>query len=218
MRTFGDGYRAEHRLVDGASVVVRPIAPSDADELRRAFALLSPASRLQRFLRPTPDLTDEYVTYLTCVDGESHVAFVAFLVSPDLKSERGVGVARYVRRADDARVAEAAVTVIDEAQGRGIAHLLLATLVAAARERGVEAFEVDVLATNHAVRRLLAEARAELWADDGETMTFRVPLEKLVLPDELRVRRDGFVRALIRATAEVIEAARSRAERAGAAG
>src|SRR5689334_1091439 len=120
--------------------MLRLIEPDDADELRRAFARLSPRSRYQRFLGGMPELTDPMVTYLTQVDGENHVAIVAGTDSHDLKTEVGLGVARFVRLADDPTVAEAAITVVDDVQGKGVGRLLLTALARIALAHGVRVF------------------------------------------------------------------------------
>jgi GNAT superfamily N-acetyltransferase len=178
---MGADYRAEHVLVDGMRVVVRSIRPDDADELRRAFARLSPASRYRRFFGGVGELSADTLRYLTDVDGVNHVAFVVVTISPDLKSERGLGVGRFIRSTRDPSVAEAAVTVVDDEQRRGIGRLLLMTLADAARERGVERFRADVLASNAPMLHMLEGAgavrvRESDEASDGATLTFDVPL------------------------------------------
>lgn len=165
-----------HALPDGASVLVRPIAATDEAELRRAFEKLSAASRFARFLAPIAALTDDMARYLTEVDGTNHFALVALDQTPDMKSEIGVGVARFVRLADEPEVAEAAVTVIDAYQGRGIGRALLGDLVEGARARGVERFRVSVLANNETMLSMLAEARAQLRGVEEGTLHFDVPL------------------------------------------
>jgi GNAT superfamily N-acetyltransferase len=65
-----------------------------------------------------------------------------------------VGVARYVRSNDDAEVAELAVTVIDDWQGRGLGRLLLTRLTDRARREGVRRFSAVVLGQNREALRL----------------------------------------------------------------
>lgn len=192
---------AEHVLADGTRVTIRPIRPDDGDELRRAFARLSPTSRYRRFFVQTPRLTDETVRYLTHVDGQDHVALVATTDSNDLKSEIGLGVARFVRLADDPSVADAAITVVDEAQGKGIGRLLLSELAAAARERGVRSFRGDVLVSNGPMRHLLEEAGATVREGDEDALVFDVPLDP---PDAAGAPEDQPLRRLLRLIAETI--------------
>lgn len=170
-------FREEHVLADGTRITLRFIRPDDAEELARAFERLSTRSRYQRFFAPMPRLSDEMIRYLTDVDGDRHVAIVATTESLDMKRESGLGVARYIRLAEEPTVAEAAVTVIDEAQGRGIGKLLLASLARIAREHRVLAFRGMVLADNAPMRGLLSELSATLHPEDRETLIFDVPLD-----------------------------------------
>ncbi len=71
---------------------------------------------------------------------------------------RGIGVARFVRNAEDPGLAEAAVTVTDDAQGRGLGTALLARLADRAREEGVDRFSALVLADNRDMLELLERA------------------------------------------------------------
>ena len=58
---------------------------------------------------------------------------LAVLLTPGSDAETGVGVARFVRAADDPTVAEAAIAVSDEMQHKGLGRQLTLTLARAAR-------------------------------------------------------------------------------------
>ena len=169
----------EYFLGDGTRITIRPIRPEDAGPLRAAFAELSPESRYRRFFRALTSLSDDTLRYLTQVDGKDHVALVAVVESLDLKSERGVGVARFVRSKDDPRAAEAAVTVIDAMQGKGIGTLLLQELAARAGEVGVARFRGEVLVSNEPMVRALARAGVPVTSVPGDeaTLAFEVPVD-----------------------------------------
>ncbi len=141
---------AEHvRLRDGSSVVIRPIEADDRDHLRAGFDQLSEQSRYMRFQAPLASLSDQQLAYLTDIDHHDHEALLAL----DPSSDDVVGVARFVRINDG--VAECAVVVADEWQGRGVATELLDRLVARAREEDVDRFTALVLAENAEALRLL---------------------------------------------------------------
>jgi GNAT superfamily N-acetyltransferase len=91
------------------------------------------------------------VRYFTEVDHRDHEALVA--IDPD--SGRLVGVARWVRERDKPEVAEAAITVADDWQGRGLGTLLLRCLGERAREEDIERFSAFVLAQNDDMLDLL---------------------------------------------------------------
>jgi len=196
----------EHVLPDGTRILLRLIRPDDGDELRQGFARLSPATRYYRFFSELPRLSDAMVDYLTQVDGINHVAIIAEMDSPDLKTGTGLGIARFIRLEEDPTVAEAAVTVIDEAQGRGIGKLLLAALADAARERGIKTFRGQVLASNETMRHLLDELGANVRSDDGEVLVFDVPLSHA--SEGEAEHHEHPLQRLLRAAAESIAALR----------
>ncbi len=138
-------------LRDGSRVRIRQGHSSDGGLLLRGFARLSPESRYRRFLAPMPELTEEMVRYLTEIDHRDHEAMLAL----DEQTGEGVGVARYVRDPLRPEVAEVAVTVIDDWQGRGLGALLLDVISARAREGGITTFTALMLATNDEMMDLL---------------------------------------------------------------
>jgi GNAT superfamily N-acetyltransferase len=173
----GPDLNERHTLRDGTHVVVRHIRPSDAAELRRAFDRLSPESRYRRFFGGVPQLTEGSLHYLTAVDGHDHVAIVATIDGPEPDGATGLGVARFVRLQDQPTVAEAAVTVVDDSQRKGLGRLLSTKLAEAARERGIHTFRADVLADNEPMRAIMSEIGAlEREASSG-VITYDVPLD-----------------------------------------
>ena len=179
MRT-GPDFREDHTLNDGTRIVLRHIHPDDAGELRAAFDRLSPASRYRRFFAGMPSLSPAALRYLTEVDGRDHVAILATASSPDLKSELVLGVGRFIRLQEDPTVAEAAVTVVDDTQRKGLGRILALTLAEAACERGIRTFRVDVLSDNEPMRTILDEAGAVVRARDGGIITYDIALESFV--------------------------------------
>jgi RimJ/RimL family protein N-acetyltransferase len=173
----GPDFREEHTLTDGTRVVLRHVRPSDGAELQRAFDRLSQESRYRRFFGGLPRLTDETLKYLTEVDGHDHVAIVAATDSPDLKSEIGLGIARFVRLHDERTVAEAAVTVVDDAQRKGLGRILSTILAEAARERGVHVFRAEVLADNEPMRAIMTEVGAAERGRDERVITYDIDLD-----------------------------------------
>jgi RimJ/RimL family protein N-acetyltransferase len=139
------------RLRDGSEVVVRPIRSDDRDAIVTAFERLSEQSRYQRFMTAVDELSPSQLEYLTDVDHHDHEALVAF----DPTTGDGVAVARFVRLDDDI-TAEAAVTVIDDWQGRGLGTALCNLLAERAREEGIRRFNALLLAGNDQMHDVLA--------------------------------------------------------------
>ncbi|HEV1996546.1 MAG TPA: GNAT family N-acetyltransferase [Candidatus Dormibacteraeota bacterium] len=150
--------RLETVLLDGTRVRFRQIRPDDKQWLERGMAQMSPESRYRRFFSPLDHLTAEQLTYFTEVDQVEHVAWVATL--PDEPGDPAIAVARFVRLPADHESAEAAVTVIDPYQGRGIGRALLMVLSEAAINLGVKRFSMFVLGQNENMLSLLRDAGA----------------------------------------------------------
>lgn len=122
-------------LKDGTQGVIRPIRPDDADDLQTTFQRLSMESIYLRFLSFKKELPDEEARYLATVDYSSRMAFVA--ICKENEKDIVVGVSRYVVLDTDPEIAESAVVVADEYQGRGLGKLLLWRLVNYARAKGI---------------------------------------------------------------------------------
>lgn len=144
-----------HSLRDGTVVRLRPLEPTDGDELRAGFARLSPQSRYLRFFSPLPRLPEPMLRRLLNVDGANHVAIVAETIPVYDGPPEPLGVARFVRLPDEPTAAEVGVAVADEMHGRGLETVLVTALVELARERGFAKLVFTVLAENHAMLRLL---------------------------------------------------------------
>lgn len=142
------------RLRDGARIVIRPVEPTDAEQLKAGFERLGAVSRYRRFLTEIDHLSPRQLSYLTRVDHTTHEALGAL----DAATGEGIGVARYQRDPDDARLAEIAVTVADTWQGRGVGSALLERLCARARAVGIERITARMLVGNDAAHRLIARA------------------------------------------------------------
>jgi GNAT superfamily N-acetyltransferase len=156
----------ESTLADGTRVLFRPISPEDKGRLQEGLRRLSPESRYRRFFRYIEHFTEEQLVYLTELDFENHFAWIAVL--PDETGQPGVGVGRWIRLAEKPTLAEGAVTVLDDYQGKGIGSTLLWLLARSAVEKGINYFVAYVTATNRPMLALLEELGAqELRWQDG---------------------------------------------------
>ena len=145
-------------LRDGSKVLIRQVQPADAPLLADGFARLSPQSRQMRFLTRKDQLSAAELRYFTDVDHHDHEALGAL----DQADGRGVGVARYVRDAEDPHAAEIAVTIADDWQGRGLGTELLTRLSGRARSEGICRFTALVADDNRAMAGLLQNMSASL--------------------------------------------------------
>ena len=170
-------------LRDGSRVRLRQIHSSDNELLLRGFERLSKESRYRRFLSPTPQLSQAVVRYLTEVDHHDHEAIVAL----DEESGEGIGAARYVRNSERPDVAEVAVTVVDDWQGRGLGTRLLEVVSARPRDEDIRSFTALMLATNQEMMSLL-ERLGPLRIVDREvgTVEIEMPIPEVGLSPVLR--------------------------------
>lgn len=133
-------------LLDGTLALFRPITPADKERLQEGLEMLSPQSRYLRFFSPVNHLSEEELRFFTEVDQINHVAWGA--INPDDPEVPGLGVARFVRTRDDPDIAEAAITVLDRYQRKGLGTILVALLYLLARDLGVKTLRGTVLPEN----------------------------------------------------------------------
>ena len=159
-------------LRDGSAVLIRQVHSADAPLLADGFTRLSAQSRQMRFLTRKKELSPAELRYFTDIDHHDHEALGAL----DHNDGRGVGIARYVRDAEDAHAAEIAVTIIDDWQGRGLGTELLAQLADRARQEGVHRFTALVAEDNKAIAGLLRNVSAELVRYGPGTVEYEITL------------------------------------------
>jgi RimJ/RimL family protein N-acetyltransferase len=159
-------------LRDGSTVLIRQVQSADAPLLADGFARLSARSRQLRFLTPKQALSPAELRYFTDVDHHDHEALGALYDADG----RGVGIARYVRDADDSQAAEIAVTIIDDWQGRGLGTELMAQLSERARSEGIRRFTALVAADNPAMAGLLRRVRADFVCHDPGALRYEILL------------------------------------------
>jgi GNAT superfamily N-acetyltransferase len=163
-------------LRDGTPVVVRPVFPEDRERLREGMHRLSAQSRYRRFAATVSDLTDEQLRYLTEIDHANHMAWIA--LDPKVPGEPGLGVARYVRLAEEPEVAEAAVVVADDVQGLGLGTILLSLLAVSALTYGIRTFRAYVLVENRLMLEILRDMGGVVTLEEPGVYRVDLPLSE----------------------------------------
>lgn len=137
-------------LRDGSTVHVRVMQPDDEEKLLRLLDSLSEESRWMRFLTPARGaaLAAEAHREAT-LDGSFHLVALT-------GSERIVGHAFYAVL--DQHRAEVAFTIANDFQGRGLGTILLGQLAEVAAANGIQIFEAEIAATNHAMLHVFRES------------------------------------------------------------
>jgi RimJ/RimL family protein N-acetyltransferase len=162
------------RLADGGRILIRPLRPEDRDELAARYLELSPEARRLRFFNAPDHLSERLLDYLMDVDGPDRAALAAFAI--DEEGAPGVGIARYSRSHDDPSEAEAAVTVLDRFQNRGIATALLGRLAEEARDHRVTTFTASVMWENRGLIDALRSAGAIVTPNEPGVASVRIPV------------------------------------------
>jgi acyl-CoA synthetase (NDP forming)/GNAT superfamily N-acetyltransferase len=170
---YPEHWEADVLLRDGRTAHLRPITADDGERLVSFYEAVSDQSKYFRFFSPMPRLSDKDVHRFTHVDHHERVALVLTV------ADQIIGIGRY----DVVRpgVAEVAFLVQDRHQGRGIGQLLLEHLAQAARERGVNRFEAEVLAENS---RMLQVFREQGYSVKGEYEEGVIHLEFRIDPTD----------------------------------
>jgi GNAT superfamily N-acetyltransferase len=134
-------------LLDGRTVSIRAISPSDIDALVRFHEGLTRETTRLRFFILHPHLTPNEVERFTHVDHHDREALVA-LAGPDI-----IAVGRFDRLPGSGD-AEVAFVVADGWQAHGVGTRLLEQLAHRARAEGVTGFVADTLGENHRMREV----------------------------------------------------------------
>jgi GNAT superfamily N-acetyltransferase len=143
--------------------------------------------------------TEDELRYLCEVDGMDHFAMGA-VVENVHGAQEGVAIARFVRSRDFPDVAEPAITIIDDYQGKGLGRKLLRRLITAARERGVERFHTEFLRSNEKTAQLLDDyENSSIIHEEGDVVTVEFELPEPSLGERMTdaLRRSEIYRAFV---------------------
>jgi acyl-CoA hydrolase/GNAT superfamily N-acetyltransferase len=144
-----------YTLKDGGAVRFRAIKPSDEDGMRRLFYRFSDKSVYYRYFSPIKTMpharTQEYVN----VDYRQTMSIVGLVGEPT--EELIIAEARYVRSPGQT-LADVAFVVDEAYKGKGIGAFLFKILMKIAKDRGIEGFKADVLATNKPMLKVFEKA------------------------------------------------------------
>ncbi len=162
-------------LPGGHIARLRPLAPGDVCAEKTFFNGLSLGSRHQRFHFGLRELSPALLKLLTDVDQRLHRAWVVELPAP--AGAIVIADARFVCDPQRPAVAEFALAVADDWQGRGLGRRLVAHLIAQARHQGVRELFGDVLAENRRMLALMREFGMRLRTHAGGAQLVRAMLE-----------------------------------------
>ncbi len=176
---FNDNYSEKIQLLNGTYIRLRLIRPDDKQHMVNAFDHLSEGSRYKRFLGAKKALSAAELRYFTEIDQKNHFALGALDLN-DCDHETGfAGVARFIRLPTDRQCAEVGITVIDNAQGKGVGRHLIERLLCAAIERGISRLRFECLAENQDIKRLIKKLNKHVkFIHEHELLIAEVELPK----------------------------------------
>jgi GNAT superfamily N-acetyltransferase len=154
---------SQHTFKEGIKVRFRAIKPSDEEEMRRLFYRFSDQSVYYRYFAPIKVMPHSKMQEYVNVDF-SQVLSIVGLVG---ESGQGhiVAEARFIK--DQRRPWANVAFVVDERYQRlGIASYLYKMLIRCAKDRGIQGFTADILASNKSMMNVFEKG--------GETMKARL--------------------------------------------
>ena len=148
---YPNHYEFTTKLKDGHPILVRPIRPEDAPQLRELHNSLSDRSIYFRFCHALKELPPDMLAKFTQIDYDREIALVA--TDEEEGRERVIGVARSIHHIDGLS-AELAVVVGDSWHGKGVGACLFKRCMDISLERGVRKLEAYILPENRVMRSL----------------------------------------------------------------
>lgn len=151
-------YSSSETLRNGLAVTVRALHADDRERVAAAIRRLDRESIYTRLFSYRTELTEAGLDRIMRFDPETEVVLVVTVGSGD--EEAVIGSGRYVVTKPDPRerTAEIAFMVEEDYHGLGIAGRVLKHLAAIARDRGIAAFEAEVLAENKPMLAVFARS------------------------------------------------------------
>jgi acyl-CoA hydrolase/GNAT superfamily N-acetyltransferase len=139
---------ARHNFRQGVEVRFRAIKPSDEEEMRRLFYRFSDQAVYYRYFAPIKVMPHSKMQSYVNVDFSRVLSIVGLVGEPG--QGHIVAEARFIK--DQQRpYADVAFVVDEKYQGLGIATYLYKMLIRYAKDRGIQGFTADVLASNRAM-------------------------------------------------------------------
>lgn len=128
-------------LDNGRELLLRPIAPADAEPIRAGFPLLSAEEVRARYQHPIKALGEEYLYALT--NPQPGRDFVLVVAEPLPPGDALIGATARLSRQPGTRIAEFAILVSHFIAGNGLGRLLMMKLIEHANHRRLDVGGLD---------------------------------------------------------------------------
>lgn len=133
------------RAKNGEYIFIRPVRPSDAQQMIDLFDELSPETVYLRFFSPIKEISRPMLIRMTQIDYDREIALIAFSGEPGKR--KIVGVSRIIFM-PDGNQAEFAIVLADKWHGQGIGIQHLYHALYCAGQYGIETVWGPVISTN----------------------------------------------------------------------
>jgi acyl-CoA hydrolase/RimJ/RimL family protein N-acetyltransferase len=141
--------------VEGTTLVVRPIRPTDEEMMSDMFYDLSDQTIINRFFSMLKSMPHRRLQEFCCIDYEEDMSLV--VIHGRSPQQKMVAVGSYHLNPATNR-AEVAFLVADDWQGRGIGTFLMKSLVRIAKSKKIKGFTAEVMRDNVAMIALMHKA------------------------------------------------------------
>ena len=155
-RLYPSDIATRHTFKGDVEVRFRAIKPSDEEEMRRLFYRFSDRTVYYRYFSPIKVMPHARMQQYVNIDYINTLSIVGLTGPPE--EEHIIAEARFVKDRKKP-CGDVAFVVEEQYQGIGIATYLYEMLVTLARERGLQGFTADVLASNKAMMKVFEKGR-----------------------------------------------------------
>lgn len=145
---------------NGRALLIRPIRPEDETALGDLLGSLAPEDARMRFFDTMRNLPRSQLARFTQIDYDREMALVAIERDAD-GVERSLGEVRLVTDPDSV-FADFAIVVRSELKSQGLGRLLLQSIIAYARRRGIGELRGETLSSNQRMQQLAKELGFQL--------------------------------------------------------
>jgi RimJ/RimL family protein N-acetyltransferase len=150
---------------EGRQFNIRPISASDKQEIVHGFESISSETRHKRFLAYKKSLTNSEIEFLSHPDFVNHFAYGIQEIKNGTKTP--FGISRFVRDPDDPTLAEFAIALRDDYQGKGLGFELLDFTIKEARKNQISVLYGLTLPDNDGILKLMRKfGKVEMTSDD----------------------------------------------------
>ncbi|WP_410013748.1 bifunctional acetate--CoA ligase family protein/GNAT family N-acetyltransferase [Sodalis sp. C49] len=166
IRPYPQALESVVTLKNGEQCLFRPILPEDEPLLKQFIGAVTPEDLYYRYFSEITEFTHEDLAYMTQIDYDREMAFVA--IRQNDAGNTIIGVTRVFSDPDNTE-AEFSVLVRSDLKKMGLGRLLLQKMIAYARDHGLRRLNAITMPSNHGMISLAKKLgfTVDLQLEDG---------------------------------------------------